>query len=111
MTTTSPSPACSRSSGYMLTSGLKHQKMFLIVGPKRSGKGTIAEIIRQLVGPMNTASPGLNSLGPKFGMQTLIGKQVAIISDARLTQRTDLAVLAKTAAHQRCRRRERVRGT
>ena len=81
--------------GLMLTWELKHQKMVLVVGPKRSGKGTIAEIIRQLVGPMNTASPGLNSLSTQFGMQSLIGKQVAIISDARLTQRTDLAVLAE----------------
>ena len=36
--------------GYCLTGDTAQQKIFMIVGPRRSGKGTIARILRALVG-------------------------------------------------------------
>lgn len=57
---------------------------------KRSGKGTIARILTALVGPANTAAPTLAGLGGQFGLQALIGKQLAIISDARLGGKADI---------------------
>ncbi len=73
--------------GYILTADTRQQKAFLVVGPKRSGKGTIARILTRLVGRENTASPTTNSLTTTFGMQPLVGKRLAIISDARLSGR------------------------
>src|SRR5262249_37934736 len=70
--------------GYMLRSDTRQQKIVLIVGPKRSGKGTIARVLRGLVGPANVAGPTLSSLGTNFGLWPLLNKSVAIISDARL---------------------------
>jgi putative DNA primase/helicase len=81
--------------GYLLTSDTRQQKAFLIVGPKRSGKGTIARILTRLVGPANVAGPTLASLGQNFGLAPLIGKRVAIISDARLGSRADQQVIAE----------------
>ncbi|MEO0515272.1 MAG: phage/plasmid primase, P4 family [Planctomycetota bacterium] len=81
--------------GYMLASDTKFQKIFLIVGPKRSGKGTIARILGELLGRANVAGPTLNSLGQPFGLQSLIGKPLAIISDARLSGRADQAAIAE----------------
>jgi putative DNA primase/helicase len=75
--------------GYCLTADTSQQKMFLIVGPKRSGKGTIARVLINLVGMANTIAPTLAGLGMNFGLAPLIGKLVAIISDARLGGRTD----------------------
>jgi putative DNA primase/helicase len=69
--------------GLLLTPITKFQKALLIVGPKRSGKGTIGRIIRKLVGIQNVCSPTTDGLTEQFGLQTLIGKSVAIISDAR----------------------------
>ena len=57
----------------------------MMVGPKRSGKGTIARVLRRLVGERNVAGPTLSSLSEPFGLEPLLGKSVAIISDARLS--------------------------
>jgi putative DNA primase/helicase len=63
--------------------------MFLLVGPKRSGKGTIARVLTGIVGRGNVAAPTLAGLSTNFGLWPLIGKSVAIISDARLSGRAD----------------------
>jgi putative DNA primase/helicase len=72
--------------GYCLTSDTGQQKAFLIVGPPRSGKGTIARVLEHLVGIDNKVNPTLAELGRNFGIAPLIGKRVAIVSDARLGQ-------------------------
>ena len=69
--------------GYCLTAGTKLQKMLLIVGPKRSGKGTIARVQSRLVGTANVCGPTTESLARQFGLQPLINKTLAIVSDAR----------------------------
>jgi putative DNA primase/helicase len=71
--------------GYCLTGATSQQKILLIVGPKRSGKGTIARILRALIGPQNVAGPTLSSLAMNFGLWPLVEKQLAIISDACLS--------------------------
>jgi len=65
------------------------------VGPPRSGKGVWARTTRQLVGHHNFASITLQSLADRFGTQTLIGKSVAVISDARISGRTDAVTIAE----------------
>jgi putative DNA primase/helicase len=70
--------------GYCLSSNTSQQKAFLIVGPPRSGKGTIARVLERVVGVDSKVNPTLAELGRNFGIAPLIGKRVAIISDARL---------------------------
>ena len=43
--------------GLLLTDDTSHHKLFLMVGPPRSGKGTIARIIQALLGKKNVAGP------------------------------------------------------
>ena len=43
--------------GYLLTPDTSQQKIFLIVGPKRGGKGTIVWVLRQLLGSENIVAP------------------------------------------------------
>ena len=81
--------------GYCLTADTSQQKALMLVGPRRSGKGTILRILGQLVGLANVASPTLGSLGTNFGLSPLLGKLIAIISDARLSGRTDQAVVTE----------------
>ncbi|MEU6535871.1 phage/plasmid primase, P4 family [Streptomyces sp. NPDC047000] len=71
--------------GYVLSGRTDQQKILLMVGPTRSGKGTIARVLKELVGKENLAGPTLAGLGSNFGMSTLIGKPLAVISDARLS--------------------------
>ena len=77
--------------GYLLVCDTSHQKILGLIGPTRSGKGVIARVIRALVGTPNVANPTLSSLGSQFGMQPLVGKLVAIVTDARLSGHTDPA--------------------
>ena len=81
--------------GYVLTHDTRQQKVLLVVGPKRSGKGTIARVMRGLLGVENTAGPTLAGIGTNFGLWPLIGKPLAIISDARLSGRTDAAIVTE----------------
>ena len=70
--------------GLLLTTETRHQKIFMMIGPKRSGKGTIARVLTELLGKDNVVFPKMNSLTGEFGLQPMIDKQLAIISDARL---------------------------
>lgn len=80
--------------GYLVTGHTEQQKMFLLVGPKRGGKGTIARVLKGLVGGHNVAGPTLSSLGTNFGLEQLIGKSVGIVADARISG-TDTSIIAE----------------
>lgn len=81
--------------GYLLSPDTSHQKIPLIVGPKRSGKGTIARILTALLGQESVTAPTLASLAQNFGLAPLIGKSVAIIGDARLSGKADQSAIAE----------------
>ena len=69
--------------GYCLTADTRQQKFLMCVGPRRSGKGTIARVLGELLGDTNTIGPTLASMCDKHGLQQWLGKLVAIIGDAR----------------------------
>ncbi len=81
--------------GLQLLPDTSFQKVMAFIGPRRSGKGTIARIMRTLVGPPNVAGPTLSGLATHFGLQPLIGKHTAIIDDAHLSGRTDAAIIVE----------------
>jgi putative DNA primase/helicase len=82
--------------GYCLTPDTSQQKILIIVGPKRSGKGTIARVLRAMIGPQNVAGPTFSSLATNFGLWPLIGKTLAIFGDARLSgSRNDQEVIVE----------------
>lgn len=81
--------------GYLLVPDTSQQKIFLLIGPKRSGKGTIGRVLRELVGQRNMCAPSLDELGNNFGLEPLLGKQLCVASDMRLGGKTDVAKLAE----------------
>jgi putative DNA primase/helicase len=81
--------------GYALSPDTSQQKILLIVGPKRSGKGTIARALTALVGRDSVVNPTLASLQTTFGLAPLIGKPLAFITDARLGSRGDQAAITE----------------
>lgn len=81
--------------GYLLTQDTSQQKIFFLIGPKRSGKGTILRVLTDLLGENNVASPTLGSLASDFGLSPLLGKSAAIIADARLDSRADISTIAE----------------
>lgn len=72
---------------YILSGRMDLEKILMILGPTGSGKGVIADTLRALVGEENTAGPSLSRLAQNFGLETLIGKPLAIIGDGRLEGR------------------------
>jgi putative DNA primase/helicase len=81
--------------GLLLTGDTSFQKAFLLVGPKRCGKGTIGRILAALLGQENVCGPTLTSLSTNFGLAPLIGKRVALVADARLSGREDQGTLTE----------------
>lgn len=75
--------------GYILSGRTFLQKLFMLVGPKRSGKGTIGRVLTGLLGPHNVAAPTLQGLTTNFGLSPIVGRPLAIVSDARLSSRAD----------------------
>ncbi|MFO0847300.1 MAG: phage/plasmid primase, P4 family [Gemmataceae bacterium] len=81
--------------GYLLSTDTKLQKLLFLVGPRRAGKGTIARVLKGLVGEQNFGGPTLSGLTTEFGLAGLLGKTVALIADARLSRRADAGVVVE----------------
>jgi hypothetical protein len=79
--------------GYMISGEMRLEKMFMLIGPPRSGKGTIASTLKGLLGDKATASIGLSKLTEGLESQIIIGRQLVIIPDARMGKKTDTAKL------------------
>ncbi|QKY78646.1 DNA primase/helicase [Streptomyces phage Dryad] len=59
------------------------EKILALIGPSRSGKGTIADMIEALMGPSSVEAFTLKHLAGEFGLQNLVGKSVMIAADSR----------------------------
>jgi putative DNA primase/helicase len=81
--------------GYVVSGRLDLHKILLLVGPTRAGKGVIARTLGQLVGVDNVAGPTLSSLSGDFGLAPLLGKTLAVVSDARLNGRNGSVVVER----------------
>lgn len=81
--------------GYLLTQDTRYQKILMLVGPKRSGKGTIGRVLQLLLGAENVCAPTLGTISGQFGRAGLIGKTAALIADARISGRADTAAITE----------------
>ena len=81
--------------GYILSGDSSQQKFFNIIGPRRSGKGTINKVLVSLLGQHNTVAPQLEELCDTFGLQPWIGKLLASFTDARAPDRNRGAVVSQ----------------
>jgi len=81
--------------GYILSGDTKQQKFFNLIGPRRSGKGTINRVLVTLLGDHNTVAPQLEELCDTFGLQPWLGKLLASFTDARAPERNRSAVVSQ----------------
>ena len=80
----------------MLSGQTRYQKMLMMIGPRRSGKGTTGRVEAALIGRHNVCAPKLDELATeRFALEPLIGKPVGIIADARLTTRAYAPVVVE----------------
>ncbi len=81
--------------GYLVSGRTDMQKIFLLIGPPRSGKGTIAYVIENLIGAQNYVGVQFAQLTEPTGMQVLIGKTVMMIPDARSAYAPNLGAVTE----------------
>lgn len=79
--------------GLMMVDDTTLQKIVAMIGVPRSGKGVILRVLRGLVGVENVAAPTLAHLDSQFGLACLLGKRLAVISDARIGSRSDRGII------------------
>ena len=71
--------------GYLLTHDTSLHKIFLMVSRPRGGKGTIIRTLTRLIGEGSLTSPSSKDLKGAHGLASLVGKQVAVMTDMRMT--------------------------
>ena len=81
--------------GYIISGDTRQQKFFNLIGPRRSGKGTINKVLVDLLGQHNTVAPELVELCDSFGLQPWLGKLLASFTDARAPERNRSAVVSQ----------------
>lgn len=67
---------------YVLSGRTDLQKAYLLYGPPRSGKGTMAHVLERLVGSDLSTATQLDMLGTQFGKTALLGKAHCLVGDA-----------------------------
>ena len=68
--------------GYLMTSTYEHQKIMLLLGPTRSGKGTIGRVLKLLVGEENYSAGTLTAFAKDSYLESLRTKTVVFVGDA-----------------------------
>jgi putative DNA primase/helicase len=69
--------------GYFLTDDLSHHALFTFIGKAGAGKGTIINVIDALIGDSYFSTFNTSDLGDNFGLQSFLGKTVAVAPDVR----------------------------
>ncbi len=75
--------------GLNMTSDTSQQKMAMFNGAPGSGKGTLARMLRAVVGDFNVVAPRMSKLDGQFSLWPFIGKMAAIFFDVRLGRSVD----------------------
>lgn len=68
--------------GYCLLPTNSVERILFLHGCARSGKSTILEILRDLLGHQNCSATTLSALGSQFGRQTLLNRRLITLSEA-----------------------------
>ncbi|MCO5157501.1 MAG: phage/plasmid primase, P4 family [Aquamicrobium sp.] len=80
--------------GYFVSGRTDMHCVFGLIGLRRAGKGTIARVATGLLGG-NVAALTQADLGYTFGLEHVIGKPLAIISDARTSGKNTQTVVER----------------
>lgn len=70
--------------GLFLTDVTACHTMFQFVGPTRGGRGTIGRVLKALIGERNVIGSTFNTFSGRFGLESWVGKKVAVFGDATL---------------------------
>lgn len=75
--------------GYNCVPDMSYEKLMLLTGVPRSGKGTVLGVMIAMLGHGQYTSSSFQALNSEFGYQSLHGKLAVIMGDAKITKRTE----------------------
>jgi len=83
--------------GYMVSPSYEYQKIMLLLGPQRCGKGTIGSILADLVGDLNYTGASLRSFCAEDFLESCMHKTVAFSGDtAKNVSRSEVDAVIET---------------
>lgn len=68
--------------GYRNHSGRQYRKLLALYGPERTGKTTIADVLRKLIGESDIASEDVDELCQRFGLANVVRARAIVSDDA-----------------------------
>lgn len=80
--------------GYLLSGDKSQQKAMVLVGPTRSGKGTILNVAAWMLGD-GAIGTQMDMLADKNGLENVVGKGLVTVGDARFSFRTDKGLVGR----------------
>jgi putative DNA primase/helicase len=80
---------------YLLSGRDDLQKIWVLAGVPRSGKGTITTLLRSLLGFGNCSTPLMGQFVYDFGLENSLGKRAIIIGDAHINKGDPAGILDK----------------
>jgi P4 family phage/plasmid primase-like protien len=79
--------------GYLISGETDQQKIFLLIGAKRGGKGTVGRVIETILGKSAVSGAPLSACSVRFGLSSIIDKRLWLVADARLGSKQDKATI------------------
>jgi P4 family phage/plasmid primase-like protien len=75
--------------GINLVPDNRYERVLMLVGPPRAGKGAVLEVLGATLGGAQCVSTSFTKLASRFGLAPLVGKLAAILPDAHVNGGTD----------------------
>lgn len=75
--------------GYLLCEDNTFQKMLILRGVSRAGKGTITTVLQSVLGQDACIGFALDTMATQFGLSSLVGKLVALVGEVNLQGHRD----------------------
>ena len=79
--------------GYCMTQDTRLQKMLMLVGKSRSGKGVLTRLLKKLVGDRAYCSMKFHRMSSNFALSSAMDKSVLVFPDARIGGKLDQAAV------------------
>ena len=77
--------------GYVVSGDISLQKLMLLLGLPRSGKGTTASVLQAVIGHENSSAFDLHRLIDRFSLAGLVNKSLAVVGEVELGSSRDRA--------------------
>ncbi len=84
--------------GSCLCAGYDLQKIFMLFGPPRCGKGTIVRVLEGMLGRQNVCSPSLADFAKPFGLEQALGKRLAVVPEVAFPSKDAQQIVAALKA-------------